>query len=245
MKKTIKGSLIICILYFLILGHSMSVLGSVPMLEFNGRQYTREEFLQRYENSNTNIYLNGSRIGAVQFFDRFAAVLLYERRLNEEEIALWIYAYETNGGISEIELQLFYYTNIERARAGVPLLELCPSISMAARFKVEEMAELRYFTHESPVYGRACNISRYLFGIDDFRSENLVRRTTTSSRVEVQAYDLMQSWLASPGHRANMLNPGHRYIGIGIIENVVNMDVNYDGSPTPNNYTALGVQKFR
>jgi uncharacterized protein YkwD len=255
-SRFIKG-LLACALSAIMLVQAAPVAAAEPTITFNGASYTREEFVRSYNIPGAVFMVNNVAVTAEQFFDMFVQAglqtlntaipeanedeLLHEYRLNAEEIAAWIYAYEYNGGISEVELQLLQYTNIERARAGVPLLELCPILSMAARFKVEEMAELRYFAHNSPVYGSPQNISRELFGIEDFRSENLTRRLTRQ-RV---AYDLVQSWLGSPGHRANMLNPNHRYLGVGIIENVLGMGVNYDGTPIPDRYASLGAQKFR
>jgi len=212
-----------------------------PTIDFNGGRYTREEFLQEYGDLNIYFYLDGVQVGIEQIFDMFSMTLLDQYRLTEEEVAEWIYDFEANGGISEVELQLLHYTNIERARAGVPPLQLCPTLSMAARFKAEEMVQFRYFAHESPVYGCPFNISSQLFGIDDMRSENLTRRITRPNT----AYDLVQSWLGSPGHRANMLDPDHRYLGVGIVENVMGMGVNYDGTPITDRYASIGVQKFR
>ena len=240
-RKTLTRSIVACILCFMMIGQAIPTFASEPIFEFNGGRYTREEFLERYGNINFNFYLDGRRATSEQIFDMFAVTLLDEYRLTEEEIAQWIYDFEANGGISEVELQLLHYTNIERVRAGVPPLILCQTLSMAARFKAEEMAELRYFAHESPIYGHPQNISLELFGVEDFRSENLTRRLTRPRT----AFDLVQSWLGSPGHRANMLDPEHRYLGVGIVQNVMGMGVNYDGSPILDRYATLGVQKFR
>lgn len=239
MKKTFLRSLTICVLSLMLIGQGVAAFASEPVFDFNGNRYTRAEFLERY--GNFNMFLDGNLVSAEVIFDLFAVTLLDEYRLTEDAAAEWINNFHYNGGISRVELQLLYYTNIERARVGVPPLQLCPTLSMAARFKAEEMAELRYFAHESPVYGHPQNISLELFGIEDFRSENLTRRLTRQ-RV---AFDLVQSWLGSPGHRANMLDPGHRYLGVGIVENVMGMGVNYDGTPIPDRYATLGVQKFR
>jgi len=239
-RRTFVKGFIACALCLIMLGQTITVFAE-PTIDFNGGRYTREEFMQAYGDINTHFYLGDVRVGIEQIFDMFSMTLLDQYRLTEEEVAEWIYAYETNGGISGVELQLLYYTNIERARVGVPPLQLCPILSMAARFKAEEMVQFRYFAHESPVYGCAFNISSELFGIDDMRSENLARRITRPNT----AYDLIQSWRSSPGHWANMLDPDHRYLGVGIIENVMGMGINYDGTPIPDRYASLGVQKFR
>ena len=244
MKKVftkIAKSVVACALGLVILGQAVAVTASAsePVFDFNGSRYTRVEFLARY--GNFSFTLNGTRVTAEAIFDMFAMTLLDEYRLTEEEIAEWIYEYKASGGISAVELQLLYYTNRERERAGVPPLRLCPYLSMAARFKAEEMAELRYFAHESPVYGHPSNISRELFGIEGFRSENLTRRIIRPDT----AYDLIRSWRSSPAHWENMLSPYHTYLGVGIVENVMGMGVNYDGTPITDRYASLGVQKFR
>ena len=238
-NKTLTKGFVACVICLMMLGQTVSVFPTEPTMDFNGNRYTRAEFLERY--GNFNMFLDEKLVTAEQIFDLFAVTLLDEYRLTEEEVAEWIYSFNYNGGISEVEMQLLYYTNLERVRAGVPPLQLCPTLSMAARFKAEEMVQFRYFDHESPVYGCPSNISRELFGIDDFRSENLTRRLSRSNT----AYDLIHSWRSSPGHWANMLDPEHRYIGVGIVENIMGMGVNYDGTPIADRYASLGVQKFR
>ena len=258
MKNFVKKSLVACTLSLVILGQALPVMATEqitlqwgnaeveavdeePTVDFNGGRYTRAEFLEKYGRFSLNITVGDAPVTLEQFFDMFAVVLLHQYRLNEEQVAEWIANFKETGGISQVELDLLHYTNIERARVGVAPLALCPTLSMAARFKAEEMAEHRYFAHESPIYGNPTNISRELFGIEDMRSENLTRRISRQNT----AFDLVQSWLGSPGHKANMLDPEHRYLGVGVLENVMGMGVNYDGTPILDRYASLGVQKFR
>ena len=250
MTRKFAKCVLVCVISVIMLAQPIPAIAAEPTIDFNGGRYTREEFISKYEGIVSFYFIENIgtpqerhvRVTASQIFDKLATVFLPEEyRMSAEQVAEWIAVYEENGGISEVELQLLYYTNLARIRAGVPPLELCPILSMAARFKVEEMAELRYFGHISPVYGNPDNISRELFGIEGMRSENLTRRLT---RPRV-AYDLIQSWRSSPGHWANMLDPNHRYLGVGIIENVMGMGVNYDATPIPDRYATLGAQKFR
>ena len=240
-KKMFAKTIMACVMCLIMLGQTATVFAMEPTIDFNGGRYNRAEFLQRYDRPNVTLMVGENRVTAAQFFDMFALTLLHEYRLNEEQVAEWIYNYEATGGISQVELDLLHYTNIERARVGAPPLALCPTLSMAARFKAEELVEFNYFAHESPVYGHFANIALELFGIDDMRSENLVRRL---SRPDT-AYDFIRSWRTSPGHWENMLNPEHRYLGVGIVENVMGMGVHYDGTPILDRYASLGVQKFR
>ena len=134
-------------------------------------------------------------------------VTLPARRLTTAEFDAWVANYHDRGGINEFELEVLRLTNIERAAHGVPPLTLSPIISMAARFKSQEMHDLRYFSHDSPVYGFATNIPRELFGVE-IQGENIGADWRTPASI-------VSGWMNSPGHRANVLNPNYTFIGIG------------------------------
>ncbi|MCL2361875.1 MAG: CAP domain-containing protein [Defluviitaleaceae bacterium] len=130
------------------------------------------------------------------------------RRLTNAELNTWNAEYNARGGISEVEREVLRLVNIERANHGLHPLTLCPTMSRAARFKSQEMADLGYFAHPSPVYGNFANISRELFGVT-IHSENLVRFTGTAEQT-------VTAWMNSiTGHRENILNPRWTHIGIG------------------------------
>lgn len=75
-----------------------------------------------------------------------------------------------------------------------------------ARFKLNEMDELGYFDHKSPVYGSPSEMAK-AFGITDKGcGENLAGSSTPES--------VMDAWMSSEGHRANILNPKYTQIGI-------------------------------
>ncbi len=74
------------------------------------------------------------------------------------------------------------------------------------------MAKLNYFSHTSPTYGSPFDMMKQ-FGIS-YRSagENIAKGQTTPQQV-------MQGWMNSPGHRANILNSSFTQIGVGIAKN--------------------------
>lgn len=121
-------------------------------------------------------------------------------KLDDDELAINV----------EEEAAMLDLINAERAAVGLPSLEMDPELSTVARFHGIEMFHEGYFSHESPITGtpfdrlRARGISYRLAG------ENLA----FAPDVERAHEGLMDS----PGHRANILEPGYRRVGIGVIE---------------------------
>lgn len=167
-----------------------------------------------------------------------AVTTLPNRVMTDGELFAWIASYRANGGISELERAVVYYINVERARVGAPSVVICEILSIAARFKSQEMVDLNYFAHVSPVYGSPTAIP-HMFGAGHFASENLARRMVRDNT----ALALVEGWMNSPGHRANMLDPGHRYVGAGVVV-ALGVGVNFDGTPITDRYAAMGTTMF-
>jgi uncharacterized protein YkwD len=70
------------------------------------------------------------------------------------------------------------------------------------------MRDKGYFSHTSPTYGSPFNMLKS-FGIS-YKSagENIARGYTTPKAV-------VDGWMNSPGHRANILNSSFTEIGVG------------------------------
>ena len=110
-------------------------------------------------------------------------------------------AYLTRGGVMK-------WTNIHRANAGLPALAENPQLNTAARLKVQDMFARQYFEHVSPTGG---NISTLLDGVGyQFIAvgENLALGNYENDQA------LVQAWMDSPGHRANILNSRFGEIGV-------------------------------
>ena len=166
-------------------------------------------------------------------------VTLTNQPLNWRQVGDWIIYYLYTGGVSDLEREIVDLVNIERARVGAPPLTICPLLSAAARFKSQEMVDLRYFAHDSPVYGDFINIPRGIFGANHIRSENLARRVSVTN----MAQSIVDGLMGSPGHRANKLDPAHEVIGVGVVFGM-GLGVNFDGTPIADRYAALATQMF-
>ncbi len=108
--------------------------------------------------------------------------------------------------LSGTESSLLQKMNAVRAGRGLPALRIDYRLVRAARGHSTDMMRRQYFAHGS-VAGRvvAAGARGPLFG------ENLAWSTGLTPQWVVDR------WLASPSHRAVLLRPGFRRVGIGIV----------------------------
>jgi uncharacterized protein YkwD len=92
--------------------------------------------------------------------------------------------------LSDVEANIVSYTNQERIRYGLPPFEVDKELTATAREQAAIMTR-----------------SGSLFHPTRFVAENIAMGQTHSS-------EAVQSWMGSAGHRANILNPAHRRIGV-------------------------------
>lgn len=106
------------------------------------------------------------------------------------------------------EEKVLQLVNKERINAGLKRLTLDPNLRRIARIKSNDMYEKNYFDHTSPTYGSPFEMLDY-FGYKYKRaSENIAKGQRSPEQV-------MESWMNSPGHRQNILDPYVTKIGIG------------------------------
>lgn len=84
-------------------------------------------------------------------------------------------------------------------------------LQQVAKKKSEDMKAKNYFSHTSPTYGSPFDMMKQ-FGIS-YKSagENIAKGQTSAKQV-------VQAWMDSPGHRANILNANYTHIGVGYVE---------------------------
>ena len=96
--------------------------------------------------------------------------------------------------------------NIERKKAGLKPLKLSRELLRPASIRAREITKL--FSHTRP---NGMPFSSAFYGIDyKIVGENIAAGQTSCEMV-------MQQWMDSPGHRANILNKKYKYIGIGYL----------------------------
>ncbi|HWL11772.1 MAG TPA: CAP domain-containing protein [Ureibacillus sp.] len=112
--------------------------------------------------------------------------------------------------VSAFEKQVVELTNAERAKNGLAPLKSYDPLMKVARAKSQDMKTNNYFSHTSPTYGspfdqmKSAGISYKAAG------ENIAQGQTTPEAV-------VQAWMNSEGHRANILNANFTHIGVGYV----------------------------
>lgn len=111
--------------------------------------------------------------------------------------------------VKAIESEVAKLVNAERAKAGLPALTLNWELSRVARYKSQDMIDKNYFSHQSPTYGSPFQMMEN-FGIRfTAAGENIAYGQRTPQEV-------MNGWMNSPGHRANILSSSYSQIGVGV-----------------------------
>ncbi|MBM7542581.1 CAP domain-containing protein [Amphibacillus cookii] len=113
--------------------------------------------------------------------------------------------------LKAFEEEIIELTNQERTDQGLDPLVVDQSLSSVAREKSNDMAVNDYFSHHSPTYGSPFDMMQ-AFDIDYMAAgENIAKGQQTPE-------DVVQAWMNSEGHRANILNKDFTHIGVGFIE---------------------------
>ncbi len=110
--------------------------------------------------------------------------------------------------VTAYEKEVIRLVNEERAKNGLGALTYNWELARVARIKSQDMHDNRYFSHTSPTYGTPFQMLKS-FGIR-YRSagENIARGQRTPRAV-------VDAWMNSAGHRANILNASFTEIGVG------------------------------
>lgn len=106
------------------------------------------------------------------------------------------------------ENKVLELVNAERAKNGLSALQMDESVRKVARVKSSDMSQNNYFSHTSPTYGTPFEMLKS-YGIS-YKSagENIAQGYTSPEAV-------VNGWMNSSGHRANILNARYTHIGIG------------------------------
>ncbi|GBK61711.1 hypothetical protein PbDSM24746_17150 [Paenibacillus macerans] len=97
--------------------------------------------------------------------------------------------------------------NKERSKAGLAALTMSPELSNMAMVKAQDMYNNNYFDHNSPTHGSPFDMMKE-FGITyNSAGENIAKGQSSPTQV-------MNDWMNSPGHKANILNSSYTKIGV-------------------------------
>jgi uncharacterized protein YkwD len=119
------------------------------------------------------------------------------------------YAQDAVSESAAAEQALFRMINRERAQDGVPELQWNEWLAQAAGKHAAEMARRRQLSHQFP--GEP--------GLRDRIAATSIRFDATAENVALgpTAAEMHDSWMHSPGHRANILEPKYNAIGVAVV----------------------------
>ena len=110
--------------------------------------------------------------------------------------------------VSAYEEEVIRLVNVERKNNGLDPLECDYELSKLAWMKSQDMQTNHYFSHTSPTYGSPFEMM-HNYGITYYAAgENIAWGYTSPASV-------VNGWMNSEGHRANILYPGFTHIGVG------------------------------
>ena len=117
---------------------------------------------------------------------------------------------DVDTGALSYESEVVRLVNNIRAQNGLSQLKENWELSRVARYKSQDMKDKGYFAHNSPTYGSPFEMMKN-FGLS-YRSagENIARGQSTPQAV-------VNAWMNSSGHRANILNSSYTEIGVGYV----------------------------
>ena len=112
------------------------------------------------------------------------------------------------GSMSQIERAAAELVNEAREDSGLKPLEISADLSGKARVKAQDMKKNNYFSHTSPTYGSPFAMMQSLGITYRSAAENIAMGYRTAEAV-------VQAWMNSPSHRANILSTRYDTMGIG------------------------------
>jgi uncharacterized protein YkwD len=120
--------------------------------------------------------------------------------------------------LNDVAAWIGRFTNEIRQRSGLPPLAQNGTLSALAQAYSDDMLKRGFFSHTNPegltVRDR---LSPYLSGSVRALGENIWEGSNVSAaNSEALARDIMNSWMASSGHRENILSADYNRLGVGV-----------------------------
>ena len=136
---------------------------------------------------------------------------LPNRRLTNAERQEWIDDYNAMGGITPFELEIVRLVNAVRVEHNLSRVTVDTTLMHASRFYSQQLSNLNLpLGHDQGPYGGSRAVA-------DAFGANMRWSGGNAHRGESVAANVVARWMASEGHRAYLLSPEHRYIGVGSV----------------------------
>lgn len=114
-----------------------------------------------------------------------------------------------SANLTSDEKEVFDLINKQRTNNGLKALTIDSEVQRVARIKAQDMVDNNYFSHTSPTYGSPFDMLKSFKISYKTAGENIAGNSSNSAAVN--------AWMNSSGHKANILNSGFNYTGIGVV----------------------------
>ncbi len=115
-----------------------------------------------------------------------------------------------DSSVLSFEQEVVRLVNEVRRNYGLKELTINWQLARVARYKSQDMLDNNYFSHTSPTYGSPFNMIKAFNISYKYAGENIAMGYSTPSAV-------VNGWMNSSGHRANILNANYTQIGVGYV----------------------------
>jgi len=107
---------------------------------------------------------------------------------------------------AQVEAEVFRLVNQTRREKGLPALVWLDELADLGRAHSQDMAVNNFFSHTSPRLGSP---------LQRAEAAGLPGTAENIAAGYESAAEIFQAWMASPTHRANILDPENRFMGVG------------------------------
>lgn len=112
-----------------------------------------------------------------------------------------------------VPAEILALTNVQRANTNVPSVVENALLAKAAQAKAEDMAAKGYFSHQGPDGAEPWSWLESVGYKYHAAGENLAVRFVDSS-------DVVEAWMTSPSHRANIIKSSYTEVGVGVANGI-------------------------
>ena len=123
--------------------------------------------------------------------------------------------------LATVEQATLCLLNQRRAAAGLAPVSRNSKLDTASRYHSLDMVARRYFAHDTPEgVGFLKRVTKVGYVNDSLWSWNAGENIAWGAGPLAPASAIMIAWMNSPGHRANILDPDFKEIGVGVVMGV-------------------------
>ncbi|MCL2575556.1 MAG: CAP domain-containing protein [Defluviitaleaceae bacterium] len=144
-------------------------------------------------------------------------IILPNRRATDNEREAWIAEYRAMGGASAFEMEVIRLINIERVALGLAYLQVDDTLMMSGRYYTQIQSNLDTMNGhnqgpyaDDPTAGHGAS-----FNVATAFGANMLWEGGNAFAGPQTPEDVVRGWMDSPGHRAYITSPEHRFIGFG------------------------------